>query len=262
MSELRQINNRPTFSHLVPDSRGIAESLSAQFFSGLTTNLARTFLLNVLTAALVFGLSTLTVSMANENFSAQDPALFEERVYIVQLEQPPALSYRGKPGGLAATRPVNGRRFNPRSSDVRQYSRQLIDTHDDLLQSVGAHDGKLYSYRYTFNGFAARLTPIQAQKLRSKKNVLNVWEDQVRYLSTNDSPVFLGLFDSQGGLVTDRGLKGENVVIGVIDSGISPEHRELRRTVQEASRPRLCRSTWAETSLLGLWLCRRFDAAR
>ena len=200
----------------------------------------------------------LNTGAANEPTDVLDSAPFDERVYIVQLEEPPALSYRGKPGGLAATRPVRGKRFDPRSSNVRQYSRKLTDAHDHLLQSVGAHDGKLYSYRYTFNGFAARLTPIQAQKLRSKKNVLNVWEDQVRYLATNDSPVFLGLFDAQGGLVTDLGLKGENVVIGIIDSGISPEHASFKDS-QKASRPRLCRSTWAETSLLGIWLCLRFD---
>jgi subtilisin family serine protease len=231
---------------------------SARSYYTRTTNRAKRLVITALIAVLVSGVTALNVSNANEYVSAQDPARFDERVYIVQLEQPPALSYRGKPGGLAATRPVNGQRFDPRSSNVRQYSQELTDTHDHLLQSIGAYDGKLYSYRYTFNGFAARLTAIQAQKLRSKKNVLNVWEDQVRYLSTNDSPVFLGLFDSQGGLVTDLGLKGENVVIGIIDSGISPEHASFTDSAP-ASRPRLCRSSWAENSLLGLWLCHRFN---
>ncbi|MFQ5635615.1 MAG: S8 family serine peptidase, partial [Gammaproteobacteria bacterium] len=187
-----------------------------------------------------------------------DQALFEERVYIVQLAAPAALNYTGRPGGIAATRPARGKRFDARSGNVRAYSRELTEAHDALLRSIGAYERKLYSYRYTFNGFAARLTAVQAQKLRSRKNVLNVWEDSVRYLYTNDSPVFLGLFDADTGLVTGRGLRGEDIVIGVIDSGIAPEHPSFADT-EEAPRPRLCRSKWAETSLLGLWLCRRFD---
>jgi len=193
----------------------------------------------------------------NPVLDPNDQALLEERVYIVQLADPAALDYTGKSGGVAATRPAPGKRFDPGSGNVRAYSRELTDKHDALLQSIGAYDGKLYSYRYTFNGFAARLTPVQAQKLRSRKNVLNVWEDTVRYLSTNDSPVFLGLFDANDGLVTGQGLRGEDVVIGIIDSGITPEHPSFADT-READRPRICRSDWAENSLLGIWLCMRF----
>jgi len=197
---------------------------------------------------------------ANLPRKADDPLQFEERIYIVQLDEPPALLYRGNPGGPAATRPRQSQRFDPESNNVREYARQLTDAHDQLLRSVGAYGGKLYSYRYTFNGFAARLTAIQAQKLRSRKNVLRVWKDQVRYLATNDSPTFLGLFDHSGGLVTDLELQGEDIVIGVIDSGITPEHASFADR-READRPSLCRSTWAESSLLGLWLCFRFKAA-
>ncbi len=180
-----------------------------------------------------------------------------ERVYIVQLAEPPAVEYRGYPGGPAATRQSEGERFDPKSARVRAYSRRLIDSHDRLLQSVGAYSGKLYSYRYAFNGFAARLTQIQAQKLRSQKNVVNVWEDRVRYLATNGSPDFLGLFDATTGLANARGLTGEDVVIGIIDSGIAPEHESFKDT-RDGDRPNICKSSWAENTLLGLWLCRRF----
>lgn len=203
------------------------------------------------------GLGGLSAAASNLSLRASDQARLEERTYIVQLSDPPALTYRGRPGGPAPTRPARGKRFDANSVSVRQYARKLTDAHDRLLQSVGAYDGKLYSYRYTFNGFAARLTEVQAQKLKSQKNVLGVWEDRVRYLSTNGSPTFLGLFETPGGLITGRGLKGEDVVIGVIDSGIAPEHPSFADS-RSADRPRLCRSAWAENSLLGLWLCRRF----
>ncbi len=107
--------------------------------------------------------------------NSADTRLLDEKVYIVQLAEPPALNYRGRAGGMAATRPVRGQRFDARSANVRQYSQHLTESHDDLLRTVGAYTGKLYSYRYAFNGFAARLSSIQAQKLRSRKDVLNVW---------------------------------------------------------------------------------------
>jgi subtilisin family serine protease len=209
-------------------------------------------------AALLCALAApLEASAAAPALDGDDLATLEERVYIVQLPAPAALNYTGRPGGVAATRPRDGERFDARAGNVRAYSQELTDAHDAILQSIGAYDRKLYSYRYTFNGFAARLTPIQAQKLRSRKDVMRVWEDTVRYLYTNDSPTFLGLFDSGTGLITNRELRGEDVVIGIIDSGITPEHPSFADT-REAARPGLCRSDWAENSLLGIWLCRRF----
>jgi len=218
--------------------------------------LNRTLRQRLVSVVLTF-FATIVVADAGPLPNSLTQAADEERVYIVQFAQPPALTYRGRPGGLAATRPANGLKFNPQSADVRRYTKTLLDRHDRVLRSVGAYDNKLYSYRYTFNGFAARLTATQAQKLSSRKDVLKVWEDRVRYLYTNDSSVFLGLYDADTGLAASRGLKGEDIVIGVIDSGIAPEHPSFADTV-EAEKPRLCRSSWAESSLLGLWLCQRF----
>ncbi|RMF97397.1 MAG: hypothetical protein D6727_05625, partial [Gammaproteobacteria bacterium] len=186
-----------------------------------------------------------------------------EQVYIVQLREPPALAYTGRRAGLAATRPRDGGRFDVAAPAVQQYGEHLTAQHDRLLRSVGAWRDKLYSYRYAFNGFAAKLTRLQAQKLRARREVLNVWPDQLRYLHTNDSPAFLGLLQPTNGLAAARGLTGEGVVIGVIDSGIAPGHPSFDDR-RPAEVPKLCQSRWAEESLLGLWLCFRWknqDAA-
>jgi len=79
--------------------------------------------------------------------------------------------------------------------------------------------------------------------------VLNVWEDEIRPLATRHSANFLGLFDSTNGLRSEHALDGDGIIIGVIDSGIA----------READRPSTCRSSWAETTMLGKWLCRRYD---
>ncbi len=85
----------------------------------------------------------------------------------------------------------------------------------------------------------------------------NVWEDEVRPLATSHSPTFLGLFDADNGLRSVEGLDGDGVVIGIIDSGVAPEHPALQDT-READKPRACRSSWGETTILGKWLCRRY----
>jgi subtilisin family serine protease len=211
------------------------------------------------------------------------PASEEPRVYIVQFREaaaatePAVRAAAGLPAAEAPGTPVAGarrearsearraggprderrRRFDAGAPAVRRYADQLIARHDAALDAVGAGSDKLYSYRYVLNGFAARLTPAQARKLRARKDVRHVWEDRAKSVSTNDSAIFLGLTDPDGGLRRDLELRGEDIVIGVIDSGISPGHPSLADK-EPAKRPRLCRSSWAETSLLGLWLCQRF----
>ena len=188
---------------------------------------------------------------------------FQERTYIVQLKEPPAVAYGGGIGGMPATRAAEAEEFKAMDGHVQRYAEHLTNRHDEMLRSVGAYHNKVYSYRYTFNGFAARLSQVQVQKLRNRRDVLKVWQDRVRYLSTNDSAGFLGLLDGDTGLRSSLGMTGEDVIIGVIDSGITPEHPSFA-DVKEGNKPRVCRRdqdgnrTAFETTLLGLFLCARF----
>jgi len=170
----------------------------------------------------------------------------QTRVFIVQLEAP----------SVAETRPP-GIKVDKDSADVRAYAAQLGDDQDRVLQKAGSGTEKIYSYRYGLNGFAARMTEGQANKLRHLSEVRAVWEDEIRPLATRHSPTFLELFDSENGLRSVEGLDGDGVVIAIIDSGITPEHPALKDT-READRPRACRSSWGETTLLGRWLCKRY----
>ncbi|MDP2323561.1 MAG: S8 family serine peptidase, partial [Gammaproteobacteria bacterium] len=195
----------------------------------------------------------------------------ETRVYIVQFRAPaavaePGLRIEGDDGGgtprsgsrAKAPRAQEGRRrFDAGSPAVRRYAERLTVHHDAVLASVGAGNDKLYSYRYALNGVAVRLNPAQARKLGARKDVRNVWLDRPKFVETNDSSSFLGLTSSKGGLRRELGLRGEDIVIGVIDSGIAPGHPSLSDK-EPADRPRICKSDWARTSLLGLWLCKRF----
>src|SRR5690606_5360024 len=93
------------------------------------------------------------------------PAKDAASVYIVKLRQPGAASYKGGIAGFAATKPSPGRKLDSTDGAVQSYVNYLESAHDRMLSSVGAGSGKLYSFRYALNGFAARLTPEQAVRL-------------------------------------------------------------------------------------------------
>ncbi|GAU30782.1 hypothetical protein TSUD_355080 [Trifolium subterraneum] len=75
------------------------------------------------------------------------------------------------------------------------------------------------SYKRSFNGFAAILNDQQREKLLGMRGVLSVFPSQKFHLQTTRSWDFLGLPQS---IERDRTIES-NLVIGVIDTGISPE---------------------------------------
>ncbi len=181
------------------------------------------------------------------------PSKVPSQIYVVQLNEPAVLNYRGTKAGYAATRPAPGRRLNRRSGAVESYVSYLEDSHDRLLVSVGAPDSKLYSLRYALNGFSARLTSDQVSRLSRSGAVARIWLDTEQWVQTNNSAIFLGLQDQSGGLRADLELRGENVIIAFIDSGIAPNHPALADTEEQI--PRGCTTRWSEASWLGLFLC-------
>ena len=185
----------------------------------------------------------------------------ERKVYIVQLRQPSTAEYHASllksPGILSAQKSARPR-FDPNSAALQSYADRLLARQQEVLVRAAPDAEKIYSYRYGLNGFAARMTAAQAHKLENQDDVLHVWEDEIRPLATNFSPNFLQLFDGEKGLRGPEGLTGDGVVIGFIDSGIYPEHPALKDT-KEADRPSACRGSWADNTLMGRWLCKRFD---
>jgi subtilisin family serine protease len=178
------------------------------------------------------------------------------KVYIVQLRTPSAADQFASFSktivrNSSDTAPVS---FDKHNAAVQAYTAELGALQDKVLAHAGSGIEQIYSYRYTLNGFAARMTESQAHKLEHFDEVLTIWEDEIRPLATNYSPQFLGLFEPTVGLRGAPGLDGDGVIVAVIDSGITPEHPALKDT-READRPGFCRSSFADT-LLGLWLCK------
>jgi subtilisin family serine protease len=163
---------------------------------------------------------------ASEGAAAQQSAHSAKatnRLYIVRLIEEPVVAYTGGIAGYAATKPGQGRKIDPNSPQVLRYAGYLDSRHNDVLSRVGGR--KVYDYHYSFNGFAAELTPAQADALRSTAGVVSVEKDVTVEVNTSSTPTFLGL-DAANGLWNQLGGKdnaGEDIIIGIIDSGIWPE---------------------------------------
>uniref|UniRef100_A0A0E0KMB3 Subtilisin-like protease n=1 Tax=Oryza punctata TaxID=4537 RepID=A0A0E0KMB3_ORYPU len=93
----------------------------------------------------------------------------------------------------------------------------ILGSKEETLKSI------VYSYRHGFSGFSAKLTESQAIKLSVLPGVLRVTENQIYKTHTTRSWDFLGLDYTQANGLLANARYGENVIIGIIDSGITPE---------------------------------------
>ncbi|XLR07582.1 hypothetical protein S83_035520 [Arachis hypogaea] len=80
----------------------------------------------------------------------------------------------------------------------------------------------LYSYRNVLSGFAARLTEEELRGVEKKDGFISAHPQRILHRQTTHTPEFLGL-QQQMGLWKQSNL-GKGVIIGVVDSGITPNH--------------------------------------
>lgn len=172
--------------------------------------------LRPVSAAIVLLLATLSNTVAADDV---------RRSYIVQLADKPVATYTGQVAGLAATKPADGQRLNVDASDVQNYITYLDTKQADVMSTVAGAQ-VTHEYKVVFNGFAALLTDAEVRALKKNAGVANIAADSVLQLDTNYTPSFLGL-DAPGGIwqqLGGQGAAGEDVVIGIVDSGIWPEN--------------------------------------
>ena len=147
---------------------------------------------------------------------------FTNKLYIVRLAEVPVVAYDGGIKGLQATKPKRGQKIDPNSPGVVAYKAFLESRQSAVLAGVGGTT-KVHSFGYTFNGFSAELTEAQVAKLQATPGVVSVTKDELLQLNTSSTPAFLGL-SGDDGFYARTGAKGEDVIIGIVDSGVWPEH--------------------------------------
>ncbi|OAY38517.1 cucumisin [Manihot esculenta] len=92
--------------------------------------------------------------------------------------------------------------------------------HLTMLQVVGsgAPDYLLHSYHRSFNGFVAKLTQEEVQKLAGMKGIVSVFPSQTKKLLTTRSWDFMGF-----PMNVTRSTTESDIIIGMLDTGVWPE---------------------------------------
>lgn len=184
--------------------------------------------LRPITSAVLLSLSLLAASAAQADG--------ERRSYIIQLADKPAATYEGGVTGLAATKPAAGQRLDVDASAVQAYVNYLDTKQADVMSTVpGAQVTN--EFKVVFNGFSALLTDDEVRALKKNSNVAAITADSILQLDTSYTPGFIGL-DGPGGLwskMGGQGAAGEDMIIGIVDSGIWPEHASFADRVDSAT---------------------------
>ncbi len=149
---------------------------------------------------------------------------FDDGRYIVMLKDKPLATYSGGVAGIPGTAVPKGQKLNASGSNSRKYDAHLRFKQRQAAAAKGVRIDQ--SFTLAVNGFSAALSAEQAKQLAGDRSVLAVVPDTMRkpdYSSTD----FLGLPGPDGvwkQQFDGRDDAGKGVVVGVLDTGYSPEN--------------------------------------
>ncbi len=152
--------------------------------------------------------------------------------YIVQLSAEPLASYRGGIDGLLATSAEATKTglFDATSATSQAYLAYLDGQQEQFRQELAAAAHRpitfLYQYQVAFNGVAVSLTADEVTTISQWSEVTQVRPQAQYELLTQGGPRWIGADTVWQGTNTGGlpGTKGEGVIIGVLDTGIYPNH--------------------------------------
>ncbi len=150
---------------------------------------------------------------------------------LVKLDVAPLASYRGGVSGLAPTSPrITGARqldsAAPASQNYLAYLDRRMTSFEQDARAAVPQARVLTRYRTVYGGVSMTLPESQIARLRQVPGVVDVQLDELRKPLTDRSPYFIGADVIWKALAADPTLGdgGQGVIVGVIDTGIWPEH--------------------------------------
>lgn len=157
--------------------------------------------------------------------------------WIVRLDEPSLATYDGGIEGLAATAPEasGAPKLDLSSSAAVAYDAHLQAGQDVFVDAAGDQLGRHVeverSYRAVLNAVVVEADRSEATQLSDLPGVAAVYPDELRELTTDVSHEVIGSEAIWGG-DTGSGVetRGEGVLVGVLDSGINPDHPSFAAT--------------------------------
>ena len=151
---------------------------------------------------------------------------------MIKYDFDAAASYTGRVAGLAATSPrLTGKTLKENAKAVKAYNAYATD----LSTKISARAQKAapglkiqFTYSGAFGGVSARIPANQIASLLKADGVVAVQQDTLEH-PLDDNTSFIGataVWPTLGGSTT----AASNVIVGVIDTGVWPEHPMLSPT--------------------------------
>lgn len=144
---------------------------------------------------------------------------------LVKLNVTPVASYTGGVDGFAAVK-VGDAKPDFKSGEslaYQAYVNQRIDAFAAAMASVAPEARLMHRYDLVLGGVSVILPARLVNRLSSLPGVARVSADTLHQPDTDSSPQFIGAptaWNAQGG----QESAGEGIVVGVLDTGIWPEH--------------------------------------
>ncbi|KDP41714.1 hypothetical protein JCGZ_16121 [Jatropha curcas] len=88
-------------------------------------------------------------------------------------------------------------------------------------KAASSNSKLLYSYTHVMNGFSAHLSSSELEALKNSPGYISSTKDRPVKPDTTRSPTFLGLTSNSGAWKVSN--YGEDIIIGVVDTGVWPE---------------------------------------
>ncbi|KAK2989132.1 hypothetical protein RJ640_027206 [Escallonia rubra] len=112
--------------------------------------------------------------------------------------------------------------FSKLSQDLETFYHSFLPP---TIAGMNEQSRLVYSYRHVATGFAARLSSEEVKDMEKKSGFVLATPQKVAALHTTHTPNFLGLHQNKG--LWQGSNYGKGVIIGVVDTGITPNHPSL-----------------------------------